>query len=117
MEKFIKAIFDAENRTMTAWTERNCMEFWTYTQEEYDDYVTFENLVEYLQGATELPEGYESYEDWANDIWSVGEQHEIMMDTSYCCYWREICELAGIDEDEIPYSSCCAIGPANWKAA
>lgn len=116
MEKFIRAQFDANSRIMTAWTERNCVEFWTYTEEEYQDYVTYENVVNYLRDASELPEGYESYEDWADAIYANNEEDSVMMDQSFCCQWDEICELAGIDSREIPYSSCCSMGPANWKS-
>ena len=117
MEKFIRAQFDADSRKMTAWTEKNVVEFWTYTQEEYDDYITFENLVNYISGATELPDGYESYEDWAEDLWRWDDPQNIMMDNSYCCQWDDICRLAGVDPEELPYGDCCAIGPANWKVA
>lgn len=117
MEKFIKAQFDASTRTMRAWTERNFVEFWTYTQEEYDEYVTYEHLLEYISGATELPEGYESYEEWADQLWHWDYPENILLDLSYCCYWDDICRLAGVDPKELPYGSCCTVGPANWHAA
>lgn len=117
MEKFIKAQFDATTRTMRAWTERNFVEFWTYTQEEYDEYVTYEHLLEYISGATELPEGYESYEEWADQLWRWDYPENILLDLSYCCYWDDICRLAGVDPKELPYGSCCTVGPANWHAA
>ena len=117
MEKFIKAQFDATTRTMRAWTERNFVEFWTYTQEEYDEYVTYEHLLEYISGATELPEGYESYEEWADQLWHWDYPENILLDLSYCCYWDDICRLAGVDPKELPYGSCCTVGPANWHAA
>lgn len=117
MEKFIKAQFDATTRTMRAWTERNFVEFWTYTQEEYDEYVTYEHLLEYISGATELPEGYESYEEWADQLWQWDYPENILLDLSYCCQWDDICRLAGVDPKELPYGSCCTVGPANWHAA
>ncbi len=115
MTQFIKAQFDADSRIMTAWTEYEEVEFHTYTQEEHDDYVTHENLTEYLKGASELPEDFDSYEDWADAIFACGDADRVMMDESYCCYWDDICELAGVDVDEIPYSDCCSIRSINWE--
>jgi len=81
-----------------------------YTQEELDDYVTFENLVEYLEDASELPEGYETYEEWAGAMWSCGDQYQVMMEYVDYHEWKWICHLAGIDEDEYPYGDLRASG-------
>ena len=113
MAKFFRAEFNAETKKMTAWQDCGKMievvQFWTYTQEDYEDYVTIENLTNYLAGATELPEDYESYEDWAQEIWNEGQQDEVLFDLSYTECWRDICHLAGVDEESIPYSSCCSL--------
>lgn len=56
-------------------------------------------------------EKYNYFEAVKNAVLDYINENEIKVTTS------NKDELAGIDEDEIPYSSCCAIGPANWKAA
>ena len=113
METIIRAEFNAQTRHMTAWLDYGKMiekvEFWTYTQEEYEDYVTLENLTNYLAGATELPEDYETYQEWAEELMDEGKEDEVLFDNSYSWLWTDICKMAGIDEEDIPYCSCCSL--------
>lgn len=103
MEKFIKAQYDADNREMVAWTEGGRVEiFWVYSQEEFQDRITRENLAEYLEDMFyehEIPEQYSSYQEWA-DSFDYSDMSEMLFDSSYCCEWPDICRLAGLDPDD-----------------
>ena len=104
--KFIKAVYKAEERTMLAFTDNGrCIIFEVYTQKDYDEYVTLENLTEYLKECGDLPEEFESYEEYAKDVWNCDEAEGFLLDPSCSDQWNEICELACIDPEEFPYSS------------
>jgi len=105
-KKFIKAVYKAEERTMLAFTDNGrCIIFDVYTQKDYDEYVTLENLTEYLKECGDLPEEFASYEDYAKDVWNCDEAEGFLLDPSCSDQWNEICKLAGIDPEEFPYSS------------
>ena len=47
---FVKAQYDADNRTMVAWTDHDRVElFYVYSQQEHDDRINRANLAEYLE--------------------------------------------------------------------
>lgn len=84
---------------------------YAHNQEWMDELVTFENLVEYLKDASSLPESYETYEDWASDCWSAGDQYQILCgDYVSDDEWEWICYLAGISSEEYPYNELSASG-------
>ena len=83
---------------------------YAYTQDAHDQESTFEKLVEYLKDASELPEGYDTYEDWAGAIESAGDKYDLLFDYVDYDEWRWICHLAGISDDEYPYGDLSASG-------
>lgn len=113
MANFIKAQYNENDRTMVAWTDENRVElFYVYSQEEYDDRITFENLVEYLEDSVcedEIPEEYGTYEKWAEAMWGAGDQYQLLFDA--CADWMDVLRLAGLD----PYSDEHAYG--EWTAS
>ena len=101
---FVKAQYDADNRTMVAWTDRDRVElFYVYSQQEHDDRINRANLAEYLEDQfyeNEIPEKYDgSYEKWA-DSFSYDDMSEMLFDSSHCCEWPDICRLAGLDPND-----------------
>ena len=90
---FVKAQYDADNRTMVAWTDHDRVElFYVYSQQEHDDRINRANLAEYLEDQfyeNEIPEKYDgSYEKWA-DSFSYDDMSEMLFDSSHCCEWPE----------------------------
>jgi hypothetical protein len=120
--KFIKAQYNEGDRTMVAWTDEGRVElFYVYSQEEYDDRVTYDNLVEYLRDSVredEIPEQFDgSYEKWA-DAFSYSDMASVLFDDSYCCEWSDICLLAGLDpyDDNNAYLEWAASMPESvWN--
>ena len=99
MVNFIKAVYNPEKRIITAFTdEHRCEDFDVYTQEEFDNYITLENLKENIEESGEqLPECYESFEEYARDLWEEGEAERTLFDLSYSDQHENICKLAGVD--------------------
>lgn len=83
---------------------------YAYTQEAHDQESTFEKLVEYLEDASELPEGFDSYEDWAGAIESAGDKYMLLFNFMDDDEWRWICHLAGISSEEYLYGDVAASG-------
>lgn len=109
-ETFVKAYFDGQ-QVIAVREDGSGVIAYAHTQQWMDDLVTFDNLVEYLKDAANLPDCYESYEQWAGDCWSAGDQYQILCgDYMLDDEWHHICELAGIDDDEYPYNEVCASG-------
>ena len=83
---------------------------YAYTQEAHDQESTFEKLVEHLNDASELPEGFDSYEDWAGAIEGAGDKYQVLFNYVPDDEWRWICHLAGISNEEYPYGDIAASG-------
>lgn len=83
---------------------------YAYTQEAHDEESTFEKLVEYLKDAADLPEGYDTYEDWAGAIEGAGDKYQLLFNFMDDDEWRWICHLAGISSEEYPYGDLAASG-------
>lgn len=83
---------------------------YAYTQEAHDQESTFEKLVEYLEGAADLPEGYDTYEDWAGAIEGAGDKYQLLFNFMDDDEWRWICHLAGISSEDYPYGDVAASG-------
>ena len=117
MEKFIKAQYDADNREMVAWTEGGRVEiYYVYSQEEYDERITFDNLVRHLEECVredEIPEAYGTYEKWAEAMWGAGDQYQVLFDA--CVDLDDILRLAGLDpdDDEVAYGEWTASMPVS----
>lgn len=94
-KKFIKAVFNADKMTLTAFTnDGRCEDFDVYTQEEYEKSCTIEALAEHLKELDELPEDYSSYEEYAEEMQDSIDK--ILFDFSYSDQWDELCKMAGI---------------------
>lgn len=110
MEKFVKAVFNADKMKLTAFTDdERCEDFDVFTQEQYDKYCTLETLVEYLRESDELPEYYDSYEEYAEGMWDSVD--EILFDLTYSNQWEKLCKMAGIDVKDYPHASWAASYP------
>lgn len=111
-KNFVKAVFNAEKRTLTAFTnDGRCEDFDVYTQKEYDDYVTLETLAEHLKESDELPEDYSSYEEYAEGMWD--DVDEILFDPTYSDQWDELRKMAGISAKDYPRLSWSCSYPAS----
>lgn len=110
MEKFIKAVFNAKTMKLTAFTnEHRCEDFDVYTQKEYDEVCTLKTLTERLKESDELPDCYDSYEEYAEAMWDSVD--EILFDRSYSDQWEELCKKAGIKVKDYPIASWAASYP------
>jgi len=85
-------------------------EFAPVSEEEYEESTSLEAVTEYIEGATELPEQYESYEAWAEDIIAAGEAGDLVFDQSYSSLWDMMREECGLSDEEAYIFDCIGGG-------